>query len=492
MLPSISSLICMVAVVYFPKGTYLVSDTLVLWAFTQLRGDTLFRPTLVLKQNSAGFDNSMLLKPILATSGGYNKSVSFPWYNDSFAANCIFYNEIHSLTINVSSGNPGAVGVFWDVAQQTSLRELEINLGDSRSGGAAVGVDVCTAQGYATPPAAGIGGGGTVEDVSVNGGSFGIRVQSSQYTFRGLRLAGQSQAAIGLGSLVESFAFVDTIVSNASSVLVVIDGGRIDTDASTVLFVDAIFQNIAGPSAFALPDLGFPLLLENVTFLGDSVPSAFVAAGNKTWLDTARTFIPRWAGWEGGSGNNGIFVAGKNITQGQAFLPFDRTAALPSRPRPWFNTLAKPPCNAVADCGLKGDNVTDDTAALQACVAGCQAIFLPDGVYKLSDTVTLSSDTILVGEALSVLFLTADAPGFANSSAPKPVIDTPADSAGAVLLCELSIQSGAGNLGATLLRWRVGPASGMWDVHLNISDNVNIGLHVSDYGAGVINNMWVS
>jgi hypothetical protein len=45
--------------------------------------------------------------------------------------------------------------------------------------------------------------------------------------------------------------------------------------------------------------------------------------------------------------------------------------------------------NAVVDCGAAGLNASDDTAALQACVDRCDAVFLPHGIYRVSDTLRL-------------------------------------------------------------------------------------------------------
>ena len=94
---------------------------------------------------------------------------------------------------------------------------------------------------------------------------------------------------------------------------------------------------------------------------------------------------------------------------------------------------------------------------------------------------------MLVGEALSQIFLASRSAGFGDPAAPKPVLDTPDDAGGSVRVTEVAVQAGGGNSGAVLLRWRVGPASGLWDVHLNISSNVRASLvlpwlHDSLYG----------
>ena len=479
------------AIVYLPPGTYVVSDTVVLWFFTHLRGSTVDPPTLLLKPATPGFGDAAALKPVLATAGGCNQST--PWWRDDFHANDMFYNQIHSVRLQVAAGNRGAVGIYWSIAQQTSLRDITIE-------GAQVGIDVAVSDGYRTPlhSSAGLGGGGTIEDVTILGGDFGMRCRGSQYTMRGLTFRGQRTAAVQVSGDVWVFAFATVVASDMPTFMTVLRGtesGWTGTD-NNVLLLDVTLANITGGSAVALPAEGIPLVLENVTLHGDTRPAAIVTAGSEVWLGATEPHVARWAGWRGqgtpsANYSNGVWVASEPGAPRGA-LPGARTAALPSRPRPWFDDVFGPagPCNAMTRCGAAGDNATDDTAALRRCVHLCAGIFLPSGIYRLTDTLVLNASTVMVGEGLAQLYLAPHSLGFADARHPKPVLDTPDDANGAVQLTDLSVQAGFGNTGATLVRWRVGRASGMWDVHINISHNVHIGLHVTGSGAGVISNMW--
>jgi hypothetical protein len=125
------------AIVYVPPGTYVVSDTIVLWYWTHLRGNSACPPTFVLKASSPGFSNPKGYKPVIATAAGYNKSVDANWWEGDIDANCNFYTQLHYLNIKISPGNSGATGVIWRVAQQTSIRNLTI---DAKEG--AVGLDI--------------------------------------------------------------------------------------------------------------------------------------------------------------------------------------------------------------------------------------------------------------------------------------------------------------------------------------------------------------
>lgn len=49
----------------------------------------------------------------------------------------------------------------------------------------------------------------------------------------------------------------------------------------------------------------------------------------------------------------------------------------------------------VTDYGAKGDGTTDDTAAFQAALAANRIVFVPEGTYKLSDTILIEENSCL-------------------------------------------------------------------------------------------------
>ena len=133
------------AVVYVPPGTYAISDTLVLWYWTSLQGNAVCPPTLKLLPGSQGFGDASAYKPVLATTAGYNldpvdaaTGYNYSWWSgDDIDANCNFYTQLHHVRIVIGQRNPGATGILWRVAQQTSMRDVSV---DATHG--AVGIDV--------------------------------------------------------------------------------------------------------------------------------------------------------------------------------------------------------------------------------------------------------------------------------------------------------------------------------------------------------------
>jgi catechol 2,3-dioxygenase-like lactoylglutathione lyase family enzyme len=72
-----------------------------------------------------------------------------------------------------------------------------------------------------------------------------------------------------------------------------------------------------------------------------------------------------------------------SVTRGSPRRP------LASRARPWLDDLAAPPCNAMTDCGARGDNASDDTAALPSPNTPAwvnHIAFNVDGIQALEDS----------------------------------------------------------------------------------------------------------
>jgi hypothetical protein len=164
----------------------------------------------------------------------------------------------------------------------------------------------------------------------------------------------------------------------------------------------------------------------------------------------------------------------------------------------------------VRDLGARGDGVTDDTAAFRAAVAGVDkpvTVYIPDGVYVLSETIAWPRWRTLVGESRdgTVLKLKDGAEGFGDGTAPKPVLqatvrgphygnDSWTNAAFGNYIRNLTIDTGRGNSGAAGLRYTTHNYGAVDDVVIRSGDGggvVGLDLSQTEFGPGAVRNLVV-
>lgn len=131
----------------------------------------------------------------------------------------------------------------------------------------------------------------------------------------------------------------------------------------------------------------------------------------------------------------------------------------------------------VKEYGAVGNGVTDDTAAIQEALSANRYIYLPRGIYLVSDTLTTEPKRAIVqGESQtgSIIRLKNNAPGFTDASAPRPLITTfEGNSTGQAfqnMVHNLTVDVGAGNPGAIGIRLTNNNQGGIQDVTIRSSD----------------------
>jgi len=440
--------------VYIPPGTYLISDTLIIWRATLLAGDADHPPTLVLKDHAPGFDDPANPKPLLVTALGYNiDAKSRDWHTRTNeiggSTNNTFFITVRHLNIRLGQGNPGAWGLFWLVAQQTALRNVTIDAGEAQG---------CLKSMW-------WGGGGVISHVRLVGGDFGWHVQeTSQWVARSLELRGQRKASLWLDH-VWSFALLDLKVERTAPVRLL--GGAVS-------LIDSTFADIVGDTA--IQSDGAALILQNVATRGVRE----VVKGTLPARPQGETIIARWA-------------AGVAMVDGQT-LPgetHDLSAALP-RPERLSSPAYPVPTAAtrsVTDFGAKGDGKADDTAAVQRALDQCREVFFPDGTYLISDTLRLRPASKLFGEMWSVIELKADAPGFQDPASDKPMLDIPDDPKATVTVCHL--QCHMATPGGIHCDWRAGERSMLVDTTFyDYRKTSRLNWRLSGRGGGFFENSW--
>jgi hypothetical protein len=127
--------------------------------------------------------------------------------------------------------------------------------------------------------------------------------------------------------------------------------------------------------------------------------------------------------------------------------------------------------NIVADCGAKGDGVTDDSDALEKALEIARGnIYFPNGTYLISRTIDWKGkiNRIFAGQsrAGTIIRLADNAPGFGDPAKPRPMLRTgqPPAIRFRNSLRNLTIDTGLGNPGATGVEFYVNNEGAMREV----------------------------
>jgi hypothetical protein len=108
--------------------------------------------------------------------------------------------------------------------------------------------------------------------------------------------------------------------------------------------------------------------------------------------------------------------------------------------------------------GAKGDGLADDTVAFKDAIAKHRTIYLPSGRYRVTDTLALNTDTVLLGlhPFATQLSLTDSTPAFVGLSGPKPLLETP--QGGSNIVTGIGLDTGQNNR-AVAVKWMAGKDS---------------------------------
>ncbi|TFK33476.1 exo-beta-1,3-glucanase [Crucibulum laeve] len=457
------------AIVYFPKGTYLISAPIIPYYYTQLIGDGKTPPTLLA---AATFDGMAVIDADPYTPGGGGAQY---WTNQNN-----FFRSVRNFVIDVRrvpAEKSQGTGLHWQVSQATSLMNIVVQM--STAGNTAH-------QGIWMEN----GSGGFMGDLVFNGGKFGIWGGNQQFTVRNVTV---NNAQTGVYSLWNWGWTYQGVTFNNCQVGFDIATGGLTQDGQTTggqAIIDAtvtntpIFVRTSQPSNGRLAG---SLVLNNIKL--NNVPVAVGVVGGAVVLNGGTTTIASWG--QGnvykGSNANGAFTQG-NIPAGtKASSLLDGSGHVVGRTHPQYAAYHVSQFVSVRDLGAKGDGVTDDTAVLKdifAKYSGCKIIFFDAGRYIVSSTITIPAGTQMVGEAWSVIAGKGSA--FQDQNNPQVVVKVgAANSQGIMEITDIIFSTIGPAPGAIVVEWNVKqPANvqagaGMWDSHIITAGTAGSNLEVS-------------
>jgi Pectate lyase superfamily protein len=453
-------------IVFIPSGTYRLGNTINIWGGVRLIGCGATRPVFLLGANTPGFTSASSRRYLFHFREGA------PSATPEDAGNTTFFSGFDNLSITIAAGNVGAIAARFNVAQHAFLQNLDLNLGPAYAGVEQVGNELVNCR--------------------FNGGQFGIRSGVTSPAWPVLLMDcvfdGQTEAAIRCNDLGPTLVRCDFRNTPTG---VAIPSTRIDR----IVVVDCSFQNVSN-AAIEVADsdnLNNQVNARNVTcdrvprFLKSLVPAiTLVAAPAPTATSLYRVK----------SATSGRLLANANLASATDAMSTEADvvplAAFAAAPAPDYPAL--PPVSSWANAktlGVRGNNSTDDTAALQAAITQNQIVYLPLGTYVIRDTITLRPDSILIGlhprdTRLSVKNMT---PGFTDAAAPRPLLVAPPGSTPIVTgIGFITTGTSSVNAGAVHIKWSGGVGSYLNDVYF---DSFNEPVTRGSSNLGPIQSLWI-
>jgi hypothetical protein len=443
------------ASVYIPPGRYLIRSTLIIWSRTHVFGDWTDPPTLVLAPDSAGFQDPAKPLPFLVTAGGYkvpDDTTDWQTRTGEFngSTNNTFFIIVRDLRVEIASNNPGAWAIYWWCAQQTALRNVQVDCGPSSRG--------CLNTG-------GQGGGSTIAGCTFTGGQEGyFSSDTSMELLRDCTFTGQAWFAVDAGGFA-MYTFQNLRFNRTGPFLL-----RREFYGVAAL-LGCSFQHAGG---IVLPpdQLQRSLHLENVSFDQPAQIPPFLKPV------ALKGTVRQWSNSE--VVNKGRTVSGSDSSLRRAAYG----AAFLNRPLP----RPGPACVNIRTVGAVGDGLHDDTSAIRRALSAHRELFFPPGNYRVTEPIIVEGGHKLFGAGVlaSVVTLDAQAPDFRAGSTRSLLTVNGARSAG-VAFYGLAFYNNAP--GGHCLTWRGDPSSTVLDCQfLNTGASGLSPINIA--GGGFFENMW--
>ncbi|NNE46155.1 MAG: gluconolaconase, partial [Rhodothermales bacterium] len=382
-------------VVLIPEGRYRITETLYVWKGIRLIGFGTDRPTLVLGPNTPGFQDEEGRYMVHFVSDRPRAGRPIRDANPG-----TFYSAMSNVDIEIGDGNPAAIGVRSHFAQHSFLAHMDFRIGSGRAGVEKVGNEI--------------------DDCRFFGGDYGIITTKPSPSwpflmidtyFEGQRVAAIRTEEAGMTLVRNRFRDVPTAV--------MVNPDR----AEELMMIDSRFESVSGPAVVVSDEYNarpqFNLI--NVVAVDTPVLARFRRSG-KTVEGPSRTY--RVEDFTHGlqiddlDGSPRIHTSHRLIPlESVPSMPPTDIAALPSQDT-WVS---------VKDFGASGDGETDDTAALREAVATHRTLFFPAGRYRVSDTILLKPETVMIGLSpiTTQIVLHDRTPAFEGHSGPRPLLETP-------------------------------------------------------------------
>ncbi|KAA6341550.1 hypothetical protein EZS27_010643 [termite gut metagenome] len=418
-------------ILFIPEGKYLISKTILVPSAVRLIGYGKNRPEIILAKNSPEFQEEQ--NYMIWFTGGLAPTGRTP--QDAGAGT--FYSALSNINLRIEKGNPKAVGIRSHFAQHSFINHSNLYVGDGLAGIYDVGNEI--------------------ENVRIYGGEYGI---TSGRTSPGWPIMlvdayfeGQRKAAIL--SREVGFAIVNMHVKN-----VPVAFEMQENRADRLHIENSYFENVSKAGiVVSVEDNSFSQLnLLNVYCKNVNTLIQYLKSGKKVEMKEKQYHVKDYT--------YGLVIS--DPTKPSRYETISDIVSLPLFTVPTVNDVPALPAMEtwvnIRDLGAKGDGETDDTPVFRNAIAKHKHIYVPQGWYRITETVKLAPGTKLIGlHPFGTQFVLKESePAFSGFGAPTPVIES--SEGGDDILNGIGINTGGYNYRAVGCKWLAGEKSLMNDV----------------------------
>ncbi len=346
--------------VYFPNGTYLVSNRLETrqtdhsWSYGWLAGVRLIgqnrtNTIIKLKNNCPGYTDSGNPKSVIRT-GTENGN------DDGGGNEQGFRHSIQNLTLDIGSGNPGASGIEFLASNRGALEDITIRSSDTNRVGF-YGIDM---RRFATGPA-------MIKDVQVIGFQWAAVVDNYE-----------------MSVTLENFNISNQAV-----------GGIYNTNNQ--LFIRNFTSQNSVPAITIANSNGFVTLVD-ATLTGGAGGTAAISNGGKMFIRNISSSgygsVVNNSGGDQGNLNAGTSGIWTSHGRKSLFTPPAISLNLPVEATPVYTNGDLSQWAGINSYGATPDNDSNDdaTAIQQSIDSGKSIVYLPHGDYGISTTIVIRNN----------------------------------------------------------------------------------------------------
>ncbi|KAL5617780.1 hypothetical protein FOVSG1_000002 [Fusarium oxysporum f. sp. vasinfectum] len=461
------------ATVYFPPGTYKVSSSIIQYYNTEIIGNPLDLPTIIAAPSFVGLG--------VITSNVYTGETS-EWYLNQNN----FLRSVRNFIIDVrpTPADAQACGIHWQVAQGTSLENIHFYMTKFKDD------PKTTQQGIYMEN----GSGGFLSDLWFVGGKFGAYMGNQQFTASGLYFE-EAETAIQI-HWDWGWTMQNIVVDNCKTGLTIVGGagGPMSTGQGigSLHLTDLRFHYVqVAVSTSVMADNSTALLLSNSgfynvdTIVEDTSKKQVLLKGGKGTVN-----VDTWGFGRVTSANGTTaFHNGANLdspVRNESLITGGRKQFF-TRRRPKYNDLGFSQILDAKAYGAQGDGKTDDTAVLNhlfSAAANMSAIvYVPFGVYIISDTVEIPVGSRVIGQAWPQIMATGSK--FADALKPRVAVRVGlSGQVGVVEIQNMMMTVKGATAGVIMMEWNVHESgqgsAGLWDTHFRVGGAAGTDLTVKD------------